>query len=104
MSLNCNSLKSVEKQAEFYSLIELHEPNIILGCESKLDQSIASYSVFPPNFEVFRKDRNVSGGGVFIAVRDDLIANPETSLASEYECIWISIQCPIKKKLYIREV
>ena len=36
VSLNCNGLKGLTKRAEFHSYIELHQPDIILGCESKL--------------------------------------------------------------------
>ena len=79
-SLNCNSLKSTKKQAEFSSLIDLHNPAVILGCESKIDREIASYDAFPEDFEVFRKDRTKSGGGVFTAVRNDIIANHESTL------------------------
>ena len=74
---------------------------MILGCESKIDKDIASYDAFPEDFEVFRKDRTKSGGGVFIAVRNDIIANHEVSLDKKNEFIWVSIQLSDTQKLYI---
>lgn len=73
MSLNCNGLKGSAKRCEFQSYIELHHPNIISECESKLDADIPTYSIFPESYNIFCEDRSSSGGGVFIAVRNDLI-------------------------------
>ena len=33
-----------------------------------------SYSLFPDNFTVYRKDRDQHGGGVFVATKDKLIS------------------------------
>lgn len=78
MSLNCNGLKGSAKglrlRSEFQSHIELHHPDIILECESELDADIPTYSIFPESYNIFREDRSSSGGGVFIAVRNDLVA------------------------------
>lgn len=72
-SLNCNGLKGLTKRAEFHSYIELHQPDIILGCESKVDTDIPTYSIFPESYDIVRKDRSSSEGGVFIAVRNNLV-------------------------------
>lgn len=76
--LNCNGLKGSAKglrlRSEFQSHIELHHPDIILECESELDADIPTYSIFPESYNIFREDRSSSGGGVFIAVRNDLVA------------------------------
>ena len=34
LSLNCNGLKSLKKKAQFNAIINLHQPDVILGCES----------------------------------------------------------------------
>ena len=101
ISLNCNGLKGPGKVSEFHSLIELHEPDIILGCESKLDYSILSYSVFPDLYDIFRKDRTRFGVGVFVAVRSDLAAVEERRLDVDSEIITISLQFQKCKKLYV---
>ena len=56
----------------------LHDPEIVLGSESKLNPDIPSYSIFPPSYSVLRRDRNAFGGGVFQAIKSDL-ANIEES-------------------------
>ena len=101
ISLNCNGLKGPGKVSEFHSLIELHEPDIILGCKSKLDSSIPSYLVFPDTNEIFRKDRTRFGGGVFVAVRNEHAAVEERHLDVDSEIITISLQFQKRKKLYV---
>ena len=71
LSLNCCSICSVSKQGRLFALIEEHNVDIIIGCESHIDQSFLSSEVFPPNFTVYRKDRTI-GGGVFLCVSDYL--------------------------------
>ena len=101
LSLNCNSIKSVNKQAEFPALLDLHKPDV-LGCESKIDPSIPTYSVFSDRYEVFRKDRSCHGGGVFIAINNSITSFCEPQLdIQDCEIITASIQCTRTKKLYI---
>ena len=83
ISLNCNGLKSSAKKSDFHALLDLHEPDIVLGCESKIDSTIPTYSIFPDTYEIFRKDRTLNGGGVFIAIRNDLAAVHEHRLDSD---------------------
>ena len=66
LSLNCRSIRSVSKQGKLLALIEEHNIDIIIGCESHIDQSFLSTEIFPPNFTVHRKDRSIGGGGVFL--------------------------------------
>ena len=74
--MNCNGLKSNSQKAAFNSMIDLHQPDVTLGCESKIDSSVPTY-IFPDSYEIYRKDRSLSGGGVFIAVKNSLIAVEE---------------------------
>ena len=37
MIINCNGLKGPSRFSEFQVLLDFHKPDIILGCESKLD-------------------------------------------------------------------
>ena len=69
--MNCNSIKGKQKNCEFHALIDQHQPDIILGCESKIDNTFATDSLFPSHCtEVYRKDRTKHGGGVFCAIKD----------------------------------
>lgn len=101
MIINCNGIKSVGKQAVFRATIDQYQPDIVLGCESKLSGNIATYDVFPENYTVCRKDRSENGGGVFIATKDSLITQSEPSLDSDCEIVWNSIQFTNSKPLYI---
>ena len=42
----------------------IHKPDIIVGCESYLDDSYTSSETFPVGYNIYRKDRAVGGGGV----------------------------------------
>ena len=63
--IKCNSIKGEDTNLDFHTTIEQHKPDIIFGCESKIDENIPTYSVFPGTYEVYRKDRTANGGGVF---------------------------------------
>ena len=62
LSLNCNSVKGKDKNCEFRVLIDQHDPQVILGCESKIDSTLSTYSLFPDHYtEVYRRDRTRAG-------------------------------------------
>ena len=52
MIVNCNGLKSPSRFSKFQVLLDFHKPDIIFGCESKLDCEVPTYSVFPPTYSV----------------------------------------------------
>ena len=53
-------------------MIKNNDIDIVMGCESHLDNSYFTYEVFLSNFTNYRKDRCAGGGGVFVAICDDL--------------------------------
>ena len=55
------------------NLIEQSDPSIIMGTETWLLPSISSAEIFPPNYEVIRKDRKDGYGGVLLAIKKDFI-------------------------------
>ena len=71
ISLNCCSLRSLEKRARLQAIVEEHKPDIIIGCETHLDESYSSAEVFPRNFAIIRKDCCFGGGGIFLAVSSE---------------------------------
>ena len=79
MILICNGLKGTDHINQFQALLDLHDP----GTESKLCSDISSCSVFPHSYTVFRKDRNRFGGGVFQAIKSDLVCVEELDFAIE---------------------
>ena len=67
--VNCCSFRSSTKRLRLEALIKEHDIDIVMGCESHLDTSYFTSEVFPTNYVVYRKDRSIGGGGVFIAIK-----------------------------------
>ena len=101
LSLNCCSLRSNSKRARFLALIEKCNPDIVCGCESHLDQSYHTPEVFPDHYNVFRKDRTVGGGGVFVCVKKNLVASEEPILEVEAELLWIKLSLSNQPAIHI---
>ena len=47
LSVNANGIKGSSKISEFHQLIDSTKPDVITGCESKLDASMLSAEGFP---------------------------------------------------------
>ena len=96
MIINCNGLKSTDHSTKFQALLDLHNPDFVLGTESNLHPHVPTYSVFPPSYTVFRNDRNVHP--VFQAVEYDLACVEESGFSADNcETIWTSLKiyiCP----------
>ena len=106
LSLNCCSLRSDTKKAMFLALVDEHNPDVIGGSESHLDQSFFTPEIFPDYYNVFRKDRTMGGGGVFLCIKKCLNVVEEPSLDTEAELIWAKItllnRCPIHVCIFYR--
>ena len=76
------------KIPEFHSLIEEHRPEVVCVTETHLDSTIPTYEIFPDYFNVYWKDRNLDGGGVAIAVKNNLESLPCLNIDSEAEIVW----------------
>ena len=61
MTVNCCSLRSTGKRLDFASLLHEHQPEIICGTESHLENSITTSEVFPKGSDIFRKGRSLGG-------------------------------------------
>ncbi len=101
MLVNCRSLKSERKRFDLQDLIEAHKPDIICGQESHIDNTFTNGEIFPPGYNVSRKDRNINGGGVFVAVSNKFVSSTEYSLDTECEIMWCKISISGSKPLYI---
>ena len=102
MIINCNGLKSSKHSTEFQALLDLHDPDIVLGTESKLNPDISSYSIFPPSYSVVRRGRNAFGGGFFQAIKSDLASIEEPNFNVDgCEALWPSLKIANMKTLYI---
>ena len=72
-----------------------------MGCESHLDTSYFTSEVFSLNYVVYHKDRSIGGGGVFVAIKDDLTSSHEPILSVSAELIWAKLFIVGMKPLYI---
>lgn len=77
--------------------MDFHQPDIILGCDSKLDVE-PTYSIFPSNYTVYRKDRNSHGGGVFIAIKDIYPSYPLYPSTANCKIVWAPLELQFDKK------
>ena len=89
-TLNCQSIRA--RRESLHTCVDSYKPQIIIGSESWLDDSISNNEVFPPDFSAFRKDRvhgNDSRGGVFVAY---IIGTHQVDYDTDSEVIWVQIQ------------
>jgi hypothetical protein len=100
LQLNCRSVRN--KVGHFHSIIEFSEADFVFGTESWLDASVLSSEIFPPTFQVYRKDRlNQVGGGVFLAAKSIFTSSPEPKYEGDFEGVCCSIILHSGKKLYL---
>ena len=71
-------------------VIDKHNPDILLGTESWLSPDINNGEIFPSGYTILRKDRLTSthGGGVFQAIKNDLLVTHRHNLDTNCEIIW----------------
>lgn len=92
----CNKLPHLEV------MIESHKPDVIIGTESHLKPDIMTAEITPRGFTTFRKDRiHARKGGVFIMIKDDLVATECNLVEGEAEVLYIELNIQGFKRLVI---
>ena len=87
--VNCCAISN--KRVELESFLNLFNVDLLCGTESHLNESILNSKVFPTNYHVYRKDRNIhGGGGVFILVKSS-IPSSQVKCNTSIELIWVRI-------------
>lgn len=99
VSVNINGLRS--KKLDICELLDTANPDILLCQETRIDQSVYSSEIFPNGYSVFRRDRDLHGGGVCIVVSNKLQATQCLDLENVLEAVWISIVTPDHQPLYV---
>ena len=89
--INFQSLRP--KKAEFWNRLYTTNPDVILGTETWLKSDVTDAEVFPPNFNVFRKDRHGGYGGVLVATKKSLMCH-EIQPASTTEIDSVTVLTP----------
>ena len=61
--------------------------------ETKIDSSIATSELFPEScpYNVYRKDRNLHGGGVMLLVHKDISHMPVMELENNSASVWVKV-------------
>ena len=91
ISMNINSTRG--KKLELLAFLDFHQPHVVAIQETKIDSSIATSELFPETcpYSVYRKDRNIHGGGVMLLVHKDISHMPITELENDSESIWVKV-------------
>ena len=66
-----------------------------------MDGSVGSSELFPPGYNVYRKDRDLHGGGVCIVVSSKLKSSQCTELDTDCEAIWIKVITSDNSPVYV---
>ena len=90
ISMNINSIRG--KKLELLAFLD-HQPHVVAIQETKIDSSVATSELFPETcpYSVYRKDRNIHGGGVMWLVHKDISHMPITELENDSESIWVKV-------------
>ena len=110
MNINCRSIAG-SKRAEFHTALNYIKPDIVCGTESWLKgmkpgkppstDAIQSSEIFPSHYKAFRNDRGTLGGGVFVLVHEDLVAEEKADLVTDGEMEWVQVKLKGNKNLIV---
>jgi len=68
LQVNCRSI--CNKILEFWNLIDIYNPDVVIGTESWLSEEINNAELFRDDYITFKRDRCTRGDGVFICVKN----------------------------------
>jgi hypothetical protein len=84
-----------------YHCYQYIKPDVILGTESWLDSTVKDSEVFPSNYTVYRNNRNLNGGGFFVAVKSCFNSSAIPEGDSNAEIVWAKIQLQSSEDMYV---
>ena len=78
---------------DLLAFLDVHNPHIVAVQETKIDSSIATSELFPETcpYNIFRKDRNLHGGGVMLLIHKDIPHMPLSELENDSESVWVKV-------------
>ena len=93
--ININSLRN-----KFDLLVQIISNNvdILLVSETKIDSSFPNAQFYIAGYNVYRRDRNLNGGGILLYVKEDIPSN-SLSINTSFETFFIEIN--IRKKKWL---
>ena len=104
MVINFQSIRN--KVADLAICLNTNKPDILIGTESWLSDGVSNSEIFPSDYSVIRKDRPTnkhgkSYGGIFIAMKNDLVANHRSDLDEECEILWLQFELAGSKSILV---
>ena len=99
LNVNFQSIKGKRPLVE--NLLESTKPDVVFGTETWIDGSVSDNQIFPSNFKLYRKDRNLEGGGVLVAVRNEIPSSAVPELDSNCEIVWCKIEQEGQEDLFL---
>jgi hypothetical protein len=89
LQVNCKSI--LNKYLDFWNLVDIHNPDVIIGTESWSREEISNPEVFRDDYTTFRRGRKTRGGGVFICAKD-YTACAELWMDEDFEMIAVEVK------------
>ena len=74
---------------------------VFAATETWLNSSIGDGEIAVPGFNVVRRDRDQTGGGVALFIRNDISFNPRPDLSVHLEALWVEILLPETKGILV---
>jgi len=88
LEINFQSISA--KREVFWSLVDAVKPDIIYGCETWLKPDIRLGEIFPPGYNLYRKDRSDGYGGVLLGIHSSLSSH-QLDISTEAEFVGAKI-------------
>ena len=91
ISININSIKG--EKLDLMAFLEVHQPHVVAVQETKIDSLIVTSELFPETYQynAFRNDRNLHGGGVMLLIHKDIQHTLLSELENDSESVWEKI-------------
>ena len=89
--MNINSIRG--KKLDLLAFLDVHNPYIVAIQEIKIDSSITTSELLQETcpYNIFRKDRNLHGGGVMLLIHKDIPHMHLSELENNSESVWAKV-------------
>ena len=88
-SLNARSI--VKKRTELQAVVATKELDIIAITETWLNPEIMDQEILSSDYNIYRRDRLGKGGGVLLALRDNICCYRRCDLETDCEILWCEV-------------
>ena len=79
-----------------YIMISIY---VVQGNKSHIDQTFLLSKILPASYKIIRKNRSLSGGGMFIGYKNSIAILELSNPLSEAEMLWAKLQIPNNRPL-----